>query len=198
MDVFIHWAAFAGAWLLVAGPLFQAAVELRDEDLDRESFEQVKTDVPPQERISGWWWLLPPVAYVKNRRRNDRYQKAMMAALPAEARKQFVGFMHKATGWFTVAAGAFLIALKETFELVELYELPIAVYWVAVVVLSIVAISNTAIRMSRGDSIIHVDDPDYEATKKARRARATAQRRQQQGNPPRPQRTKKTSPPSGT
>jgi hypothetical protein len=198
MDVFIHWAAFAGAWLLVAGPLFQAAVELRDEDLDRESFEQVKTDVPPQERISGWWWLLPPVAYVKSRRRNDRYQKAMMAALPPEARKQFVGFMNKATGWFTVAAGAFLIALKETFELVELYELPLAVYWITVVVLSIAAISNTAIRMSRGDSIIHVDDPDYEATKKARRARATVQQRQHRGNPPRPQRTKKTSPPSGT
>jgi hypothetical protein len=27
----------------------------------------------------------------------------MMAALPRSAREQFVGFMNKATGWFTVA-----------------------------------------------------------------------------------------------
>jgi hypothetical protein len=170
MDVFIHWAGFAGAWLLVAGPLFQAAVELRDEVLDREQFEQLKTDLPPRERISGWWWLLPPVAYYKNRTRNDRYQKAMMAALPRSAREQFVGFMNKATGWFTVAAGAFLIALKETWELVELYELPVAIYWVAVVLLTVAAIANTVTRMVRADAILHVDEPDYAEKRKAERA----------------------------
>jgi hypothetical protein len=168
MDVFIHWAGFLGAWLLVAGPLFQAAVELRDEELDREAFEKVKTDLPPQETISGWWWLLPPVAYVKGRRRNDRYQKAVMAALPATAREQFVGFMNKANGWFTVAAGAFLIALKETWELVHLYDLPVAVYWVAIVVLSIAAVSNTAIRMLRADEILHADDPEYAENRRRR------------------------------
>jgi hypothetical protein len=195
MDVFIHWAGFAGAWLLVAGPLFQAAVELRDEDLDRDQFERVKTDLPPQERISGWWWLLPPVAYYKSRKRNDRYQKAMMTALPPAAREQFVGFMNKATGWFTVAAGAFLIALKETWELVELYELPVVVYWVAVVVLSIAAVSNTVARMLRADEILHVDEPDYAEKRKAERAAAMEKRRREQGKPPRPQRTKRTPPP---
>jgi hypothetical protein len=194
MDVFIHWAAFAGAWLLVAGPLFQAAVELRDEDLDREQFELVKGDVPPQETISGWWWLLPPVAYVKNRRRNDRYQKAMMAALPAATREQFVGFMNKATGWFTVAGGAFLIALKETWELAELYELPLAIYVIAVVALSMLAVGNTVVRMLRADEIVHADDPEYGEKRKRQRAALVEKRRQQKGNPPRPQRTKKPPP----
>lgn len=194
MDVFIHWAGFLGAWLLVAGPLFQAAVELRDEDLDREQFEKVKTDVPARETISGWWWLLPPVAYVKSRRRNDRYQKAMMAALPASAREQFVGFMNKANGWFTVAGGAFLIALKETWELVELYELPLAIYVVVVVVLSIAAVGNTVIRMLRADEILHADDPEYAAKRKRQRAALLEKRRREQGKPARPQRTKKIPP----
>ncbi|HEX7834191.1 MAG TPA: hypothetical protein VF479_01845, partial [Pseudolysinimonas sp.] len=106
----------------------------------------------------------------KTRRRNDRYQKAVMVALPPAAREQFVGFMNKANGWFTVAAGAFLIALKETWELVELYELPVVVYWVAIVVLSIAAVSNTVVRMLRADEILHVDDPDYAEKRKAERA----------------------------
>jgi hypothetical protein len=195
VDVFIHWAGFLGAWLLVAGPLFQAAVELRDEELDREAFEKVKTDLPPQESISGWWWLLPPVAYVKSRRRNDRYQKAMMAALPASAREQFVGFMNKANGWFTVAAGAFLIALKETWELVELYELPLAIYIVAVVVLSMLAVGNTVIRMLRADEALHADDPEYAERRRRQRAAMVEKRRQEQGKPARPQRAKKTPPP---
>jgi hypothetical protein len=194
VDVFIHWAGFLGAWLLVAGPLFQAATELRDEDLDREQFEKVKTDVPPQESISGWWWLLPPVAFIRGRRRNDRYQKAVMAAMPAAAREQFVGFMNKANGWFTVAAGAFLIALKETWELVELYELPVAIYWIAVVILSIVAVGNTVVRVVRADEILHADDPEYAARRKAERTAAIEKRRGQRGNPARPQRAKKPPP----
>jgi len=194
MDVFIHWAGFLGAWLLVAGPLFQAAVELRDEELDREQFERVKTEVPPQESMSGWWWLLPPVAYYKNSKRNARYQKAMMAALPPSTREQFVGFMNKANGWFTVAAGAFLIALKETWELVELYELPVAVYWVAVVVLSALAVGNTVARMLRADEALHADDPEYGEKRRRQRAAILEKRRKDTGKAPRSSRTKKTPP----
>lgn len=162
MDVFIHWAGFAGAWLLVAGPLFQAAVELRDEDFDSTGFDEVKGRVEAPPRISGWWWLLPPVAYFRNRRRSDAHRLAMMKELKPEQREQMVGFMNKATGWFTVAGGAFLIALKETWELAELYELPVLLYWLIVVVLSIIAVGNTVARMVRADAILHVDDPDYQ------------------------------------
>ena len=198
MDVFIHWAGFLGAWLLVAGPLFQAAVELRDEDLDREQFEKVKGETPEQEPISRWWWLLPPVAYYKERRRNKAYQSAMMAALPSAAREQFVGFMNKANGWFTVAAGAFLIALKETWELAELYELPLAVYIVAVVVLSGFVVGSTVARLSRADRMLHVDDPGYADRRKAQRAALMEKRRAEQGKPPRPQRKQSKSPAADT
>jgi hypothetical protein len=32
----IHWCSFAGAWLLVIGPLYQGATELDDETDERE------------------------------------------------------------------------------------------------------------------------------------------------------------------
>ena len=36
MNQVIAWAGFLGAWLLVAGPLYQGAIELREEEVDRE------------------------------------------------------------------------------------------------------------------------------------------------------------------
>jgi len=173
MDVFIHWAGFVGAWLLVAGPLLQAAIELRDEELDREGFESAMADLEPPPKISAWWWLLPPVAYVMNRRRNNAHQKAVYAVLAPEQRAQFVGFMNKARGWFSVAAGAFLIALKETWELVELYELPGWLYAVAIVVLSIGVVSSTVVQLSRSDGVLHADDPDYAAKRRTKKSSAS-------------------------
>jgi hypothetical protein len=39
VDEVIAWARFAGAWLLVAGPLYQGSVELVELDLDREGIQ---------------------------------------------------------------------------------------------------------------------------------------------------------------
>jgi hypothetical protein len=162
MDIVILIAGFLGAWLLVAGPLLQAATELRDEEFDRDMFDQSLVDsIPKPERVSAWWWLLPPVAYVKSRRRNQVHRDAIMAAITQEQREQFVGFSNKAAGWFTVAGGAFLIALKETWELTEHFELPLWLYIVAVVVLAILCIANTITRLSKSDEMIHADDPGY-------------------------------------
>jgi hypothetical protein len=193
MDIFIHWAGFAGAWLLVAGPLLQGAVELRDEEMDREGFERVKTDVQAAPPISRWWWLLPPVYYVKNRKRSDDFRRQTMGVLTPEQRAQFVGFTTKATGWFTVAGGAFLIFLKEAWELAELYELPVWLYFVVVFVLAIAALANTVVRLSRADEIIHLDEPNYAARKRAEREAQQDEHRKSQGKPARPQRTKKNS-----
>jgi hypothetical protein len=176
MEYFIHWAGFVGAWLLVAGPLVQAALELRDENLDRDSLQSVSTDVPEPKPISNWWWLLPPVAYLKNRRRSQKYREQWMRAMTREQREQMVGFSNKATGWFFVAGGAFLIFMKEAWELTELYRLPTFIYWIVVVALAIAAVANTVARLSRSDEIIHSDDPDYAAKKRAERDAALAAR----------------------
>jgi hypothetical protein len=142
----IAWSGFLGAWLLVAGPMYQAVLELDEEDLERDVFTEVAQSVPRPE-TSPWWWLLPPVAYVLRGRRRQAYQKAVMETLPAGSRKQLVRFKNMATGWVFVASGAFFIAVKETWELHELYEWPAPMFWVLVVVLLLVCILNTVVRL---------------------------------------------------
>jgi hypothetical protein len=39
MEGVIVWVTFAGAWLLVAGPLYQGSVELNELDVDREGIQ---------------------------------------------------------------------------------------------------------------------------------------------------------------
>ena len=59
-----------------------------------------------------------------------------------------------ATAWFYVASGAFVIALEETYELVEGHEWPTLVLWVLPVVMAGVATGNTAVRMSRTHQLV--------------------------------------------
>jgi len=106
VDEVIAWATFAGAWLLVAGPLYQGSVELNELDLDREGIQGKAAAVQAaQARPSAWWWLLPPVMYVPRRRWNKALRQAMLAQLTETQCEQLASFQSKATGWFTVAAG---------------------------------------------------------------------------------------------
>ncbi len=67
MHELILWSGFFGAWLLVAGPLYQAALELAGENISREDMAGVQPTSRPGEP-SGWWWLIPPVGFWKQRR----------------------------------------------------------------------------------------------------------------------------------
>jgi len=154
MHELILWSGFFGAWLLVAGPLYQAAQELDEEEVSRDDFEGLKRQQAPEGKPSAWWWLLPPVGYWKQRKYAERQREAVMAAMPREMMVGLVSYMNKATAWFYVAAGAFLIALKETYELVEGHEWPTAVFWVLVVVMFGIATVNTAVQMSRTHRVI--------------------------------------------
>jgi hypothetical protein len=194
MEVFIHVAGFVGAWLLVAGPLLQGAVELRDEEMDREGFERVRPAVQAVPRPSRWWWLLPPVAIYKNSKRTREFQRKTMGELTAEQRAQFVGFSNKAAGWFTVAGGAFLIFLKEAWELAHLFHLQMWLYVVVVVVLAVAAVANTVTRLSVSDQMIHIDEPGYAERKRAERTAQMEQNRRRNGMRARSQRTAEKPP----
>ncbi len=170
MDFVVHWAGFVGAWLLVAGPLVQAAMELRDEQLDREAIQTATGQAPPAERISNWWWLLPPVAYVKTMRRGQERRAASLDALSVPQREQMIGFLNKATGWLYVAGGASLIFVKEAWELTELYHLPFFVYLIVVVLLALLAVANTVVRLRMSDQMIHRGDADWAAAQAAGRS----------------------------
>lgn len=152
-----------GAWLLVAGPLYQASLELQEQEVDREEIDRVTSAVEAPAPISPWWWLLPPVAYVKQRKQSGAHRQAVMDALGPRQLEQTVSFLNKASGWMIVAAGAFLIAIKETYEVVELFEWPIWVFWVLVVVAPALCVGNVVIRMVRSAKALGLEKPNQQS-----------------------------------
>lgn len=112
----IAWSGFVGAWLLVAGPFFQAVIELSEEQFTRSEFQTITATTPAPAPISPWWWLLPPVGYLKQWRRRRDHRDAIMRQFTPVQREVMVRFTDKATGWLFVASGAFFIAVKETWN----------------------------------------------------------------------------------
>lgn len=148
MDDVIAWATFAGAWLLVAGPLYQGSVELGEMQFDHQGIQgKAAAAQEASTRPSAWWWLLPPVMYVLYRRWYKALRRAMLAQLSETQREQFTSFQSKSTGWFTVAAGATLLAAGETWHIVRHYGWPAWLFWLLVVVMLAVAVINTAVQM---------------------------------------------------
>jgi hypothetical protein len=84
MNEVIAWVGFLGAWLLVAGPLYQGAIELHEQDVDRDAIEASSARVPRPDPPSPWWWwwwLLPPVLYLIRRHRGRAFRRAALAEL---------------------------------------------------------------------------------------------------------------------
>ena len=150
----ILWATFAGAWLLVAGPLCQGSVELDELEIDREALEGVKASAlqAAPKAPSPWWWLLPPVAYVLRRRWAREFRKATFAQLTEAQLAQFTTFRNKANGGFTVAGGATLLAAGETWQITEHYDWPVWVFWLLIVVMLAASVLNTALQMVHAHS----------------------------------------------
>lgn len=150
----ILWCGFVGAWLLVAGPIYQAALELDEQDLQRDELVSAFSSVQGSDRVSPWWWLLPPVGYWLRRQQAKRDRAALLMALTHEQLEGFVRYKNKATGWMFVALGALLISVKETAELAEHYEWPTYVVWLVVVVMAALCAINTAATMIRSRSVL--------------------------------------------
>lgn len=147
-------SGFLGSWLLVAGPMFQGALELHAEDLNRAALHRVANAVPAPPRISTWWWLLPPALYVLHWRNARRHRERMFAAMTSEQREKTVGYLNKATGWFMVSGGATLLAGQVTWGLVEQYSLPAWSFWVLVGVMLMGSTLNTTARMFRTERMV--------------------------------------------
>ncbi|MEX0428349.1 hypothetical protein AB3X52_12025 [Nocardioides sp. DS6] len=159
MHELILWCGFVGAWLLVAGPVYQAVLELREEDVERDRIAAAAHEVDPVPRLSPWWWLLPPAAYLVNRRRQDRFRRAVVDRLSDEDLEAFLSFVNKAQGWLLVGLGGFLIAAKETWELVEGNEWATWIFWVLLVAGAGVAVGHAAVRSARERVILQARRP---------------------------------------
>ena len=145
----IYWFGFVGAWLLFTGPIYQASVELRAEREASARFEEVMHGAPEPEPVSNWWWLVPPVRLLFGAGRRDDARKVFLASLSAEDLELITRYINIARGWALVGLGAFLIALKETYELTEHHEWPIGVYWALVVVMLVAALGIIGVSARR-------------------------------------------------
>lgn len=148
-EAIIDWCGFAGAWLLVAGPLYQAVLELREEDTDQHDPDSMPLRIEPPARPSTWWWFLPPVMLTLRRRRNATYHRTLLASLTPHQRAHRDRFIHRATGWLVVALGASFIAIKETYELAEHSDWPGAVLATVLVGMFALVGANTVMHASR-------------------------------------------------
>ena len=144
MHELILWAGFLGAWLLVAGPIYQATIELRAEEFERERMLPTVEAVAPPATVSSWWWLVPPVRLWLSQRSRDDWQRRLLIAMPDEDYEALNSFMAKARGWMFVGAGGLLILSKETWELVEGHEWDAWVFWVLFIVMTLLAAGNAA------------------------------------------------------
>ena len=149
MSDLIAWCGFAGAWLLVIGPLGQAVRELEDEEFERDSLIRAAHQVEKPPSISAWWWLLPPVYYVLRRRHDRVYRERITAVMKPEELESFAHLRDVASAWIFVAAGASLIAIKETWELHEQYEWPGWTFWALVAAMLLVCSARIASLLRR-------------------------------------------------
>jgi hypothetical protein len=145
----IAWCGFLGAWFVVAGSIYQAALELEEENFEREEMASLVAEIERPRRPSPWWWLIPPVGYLLRRRNGRAYRAAFMHAMTPEQLERMVRLINKANGWMYVGLGGLLIATKETWELREAYEWPVAVFWILVAGMPLLCAVNTAARMAR-------------------------------------------------
>ncbi|HCS57466.1 MAG TPA: hypothetical protein DIW80_09735 [Gordonia polyisoprenivorans] len=141
-----------GAWLLVAGPLYQAATELRDQGLTQR--RALPDTIAPSQPISPWWWLIPPVAYWRHHRERTRIKREVIGVMSTEEVQRMLAFSNTALGWLLVAAGATCIAIKETWEFVHMADWPPVMTWVIIVLAAAVAVGNAAMQTARTSHIL--------------------------------------------
>lgn len=154
MDHVISVVAFLGAWCLVAGPVYQAAVELQEGDAERERIARASSKVSKPPAVSPWWWLFPPVRYVLERRRDRTYRQAVLDALgPAEV-AIMVDFINKASGWLLVGVGGLLIAVKETWAMDREFEWAQWPFWVLIVLMAVICLFGVTLRIRYSQRLV--------------------------------------------
>lgn len=148
MQIFILWCGFLGGWLLVAGPVFQAVIELSEQETKRETIASVTQRYTPPPRNSAWWWLLPPVGYLLHRGRARRRRQEILQLWTPQQLEAIARLSNKATGWAMVASAGVLLALRETWGLTEHYHWSPWRFWLLAAGMAVLSAAYTAVRMS--------------------------------------------------
>jgi hypothetical protein len=145
----ILWCAFAGSWLLVAGPLHQGSIELEQEGREITDFlTELKNQHQPAS-INPWWWLLPPGAIALRARESRRYRERVTDAMTPDQLAALKSLGEKATAWLVVAGGAALLAVDETWNLHGSYAWPAWGFWALLAAMLLVCSIYTSYMSAR-------------------------------------------------
>lgn len=158
-----EWLGFIGGWLLFAGPVYQAFGELGAQESAHAEIDQVIEGITTPRRVATWWWLLPPIALILQYRRTREFQQVAFRALTPAQLQAWVRSTDKATGWWIVAAGAFLIALTETSRLMDALDLASWTTWPVSVAAAFLCLLYLAGRLHRSRRILSLAAPSSDS-----------------------------------
>jgi hypothetical protein len=134
--------------------MYQGGLELNAESNNFDAIHPAEAVRRQRFAVSAWWWLIPPVAVIKRRREGARQRREFMDTLTPHQVATLVSFSNKATGWFIVAAGAFFIAVKETWHLCHLNHWPGWVYAPIVVIPLGLSVLYTALQVRETKTVL--------------------------------------------
>lgn len=145
MSTIITCCGLFGVWLLFAGPVYQAALELRDHNMAYDHIATVRKSIV-RKHTSWLWWLVPPVRMWLERRRSRAFAHAFLVALPNEHVGPLLAYLDKAAAWMFVAGGALLLAIKDTLVWVRSEGWPMWIGTTGCLVLFAICVGITATR----------------------------------------------------
>lgn len=154
METIILWISFIGAWLLFAGPIYQAALELQDEEIEIDRIRAAGAKVAKPNRVPVWWWILPPIKVLKEWKHRHDYQHRYLKALSPEDVEALVAFRSKASAWLFVAVGGLCIASKETFELTHHLGWSSFSFAILIVVMFFASLLNLIWRVRKAEKLV--------------------------------------------
>jgi hypothetical protein len=143
-----------GAWLLFAGPIYQAALEMRGHDDASERIRGAVSSVVPPPPVSWWWWLIPPAKIGLEWRRATRHRRAHMDALSVEDFESLLGFIHKATGWTLVGTGGLFMAIAQSYTFAQQYPIGDAAFVAMVTLVATACVVGCTLRFRGGDRLL--------------------------------------------
>ncbi len=154
MELLIAILGFIGSWLLFTGSVYQASLELREQDIDQKHFDEVRRTVEAAPPVSPLWWFLPPVKWYLEQQRSLTFREQFMSVLSPEDIEALVNFMNRANGWLIVAGGGWLLAIKETYEASAMLELSPWYVLALLIVMTLLSILYTVISARRSKGML--------------------------------------------
>jgi hypothetical protein len=153
MATTVLWLGVIGSWLLFAGPVYQAGLELRDHENAAMRLRRTLSSMAPPAPVSWWWWLIPPVKIMLEWRRAIDHRRAFMDALSLEEYTSLLTFIHKATGWWLVGMGGLLVAIQQSYGFAQRYHLGDPSFVASVVAIAVVCQLGCTLRLRLGERL---------------------------------------------